>query len=114
MCSARLKDRVERSSRESAGETTEDTVCNAMVSLSTSGHTGVGNKGCRLAIVPVQIKHTKENKIIQTYEFLYTGSSATFCTEKVVRPQRQGKENGHSVKDNGTEETSGLLQNKWT
>lgn len=56
----------------------------------------------------------KKNKIIQTYEFLYTGSSAIFCTEKLVRSQHQEKENGHSVKNNGTEETSGLLQNKQT
>lgn len=48
-------------------------------------HTGAGNSECILPIVPVQIKHKKDTKIIKTYAFLDQGSSATFCTEELAK-----------------------------
>ena len=43
------------------------------------------SKECALAIVPVQVKASKGSKTIQTYAFLDPGSSATFCTENIMR-----------------------------
>ncbi|KAL0164586.1 hypothetical protein M9458_040339, partial [Cirrhinus mrigala] len=48
-------------------------------------HTGAGNSECILPIVPVQIKHKKDTKIIKTYAFLDQGSTATFCTEELAK-----------------------------
>ncbi len=48
-------------------------------------HSGAGNNECILPIVPVQIKHKKDTKIIKTYAFLDQGCTATFCTEELVK-----------------------------
>ena len=53
------------------------------VQVSADDATGAG-KECALAIVPVQVKAAKGSKCIQTYAFLDPGSSATFCTEKLM------------------------------
>ena len=53
------------------------------VQVSADDATGAG-KECALAIVPVQIKAAKGSKCIQTYAFLDPGSSATFCTERLM------------------------------
>ena len=47
--------------------------------------TGAGNSECKLAIVPVKIKMKKGHKVIHTYAFMDPGSSATFCTESLLR-----------------------------
>ena len=41
------------------------------------------DKNCTLAIVPVQVKLSNSNNVVQTYAFLDQGSSATFCTEQL-------------------------------
>ena len=47
--------------------------------------TGAGNSECKLAIVPVKVKMKKGDKVINTYAFMDPGSSATFCTESLLR-----------------------------
>lgn len=54
------------------------------VSAQTCGQTGAGNDKCLMPIVPVQVKSVKGDKLIQTYAFLDPGSSATFCSEKLM------------------------------
>ena len=49
------------------------------------GYTGAGNRECVLAIVPVRLKSKKGTRTVETYAFIDQGSSATFCTEKVMR-----------------------------
>lgn len=49
------------------------------------GRSGAGNDRCILSIVPVQVKSTKGNEIIQTYAFLDPGSTATFCPERLMQ-----------------------------
>ncbi|KAL2083621.1 hypothetical protein ACEWY4_021394 [Coilia grayii] len=49
------------------------------------GHNGAGNSKWALSILPVQVKSVKDNKIMQTYALLDPGSSATFCTERLVQ-----------------------------
>lgn len=46
--------------------------------------TGAGNSECKLAIVPVKVK-IKKKKVIHKYDFMDPGSSATFCTESLLR-----------------------------
>ncbi|KAK0148998.1 hypothetical protein N1851_010605 [Merluccius polli] len=46
--------------------------------------TEAGNTDHKLAIVPVRVKATKGSHSIETYAFLDPGSSATFCTEKLM------------------------------
>lgn len=56
----------------------------SLVSAQTCGHTGAGNEKCLLSIIPVQVKSSKGDKIIQTYAFLDPGSSATFCSKHLM------------------------------
>lgn len=49
---------------------------------STCGHTGAGHHNGILPILPVQVKSSKGNKVIETYAFLDPGSTGTFCSEK--------------------------------
>ena len=51
----------------------------------TCDHTGAGRDRCLLPILPVQVKSIKGDKVIQTYAFLDPGSSATFCSEQLMR-----------------------------
>ncbi|KAK0142226.1 hypothetical protein N1851_020113 [Merluccius polli] len=51
----------------------------------TCGHTRAGRDRCLLSILPVQVKSAKGDKVIQTYAFLDPGSSATFCSEQLMR-----------------------------
>ncbi|KAL4005475.1 hypothetical protein ACER0C_005188 [Sarotherodon galilaeus] len=46
--------------------------------------TGAGDADSILAIVPVQVKAKKGDKAAITYAFLDPGSTATFCTEKLM------------------------------
>lgn len=52
----------------------------ALVKVNTGGLTGAGDQDCKLAIVPVKVKSTKGQKVVETYAFLDLGSSASFCT----------------------------------
>lgn len=75
------------SSTKKTDSSADDTIASALVSLSPSRPTGAGNgnKDSALAIVPVKIKLQKGNKVLNTYAFLDPGSSATFCTEQLMR-----------------------------
>ena len=71
-------------------------VSSALVNLNQKKNpcVGAGDK-CVLAILPVYVKAKKGKKIIETYAFIYTGSSATFCTDSLARQlhlQRKGTE----------------------
>ncbi|XP_056099936.1 uncharacterized protein LOC130078447 [Rhinichthys klamathensis goyatoka] len=66
-------------------KTQEVSVNNASVSLETCGHTGAGSDECVLAIVPVQVKAKSGSTIMNTYAFLDPGSSASFCTQHLMR-----------------------------
>lgn len=57
----------------------------SVLSLATGSDTGAGKKECVLSIVPVKVKMEKGTKCINTYAFLDSGSSATFCTEELAR-----------------------------
>lgn len=54
-------------------------------SLTTCGHTGAGKDRCVLSILPVKVKTSKGNHIINTYAFLDPGSSGTFCSEHLMQ-----------------------------
>ncbi len=55
-----------------------------MVSIQPSGFTGAGRDNCALSIVPVCVKSKKGSKVVTTYAFLDSGSSASFCTESLM------------------------------
>lgn len=60
-------------------------VNNVIVTFQACGQTGAGNNECALSIVPVQTKAKSCSKIVNTYAFLDPGSSASFCTEHLMR-----------------------------
>ncbi|KAI2668803.1 hypothetical protein H4Q32_005610 [Labeo rohita] len=66
-------------------EKTAPTVNNALVSAQACNHAGAGNSSGILPILPVQVKSSLGNKVIQTYAFLDTGSTSTFCSESLMR-----------------------------
>ena len=70
---------------EFKAKTQEALVNNALVSLETCGHTGAGDDDYVLPIVPVQVKAKSGSTIINTYAFLDPGSSASFCTQHLMR-----------------------------
>ncbi len=74
-----------RASNTDSKQPKEPYVSSALVSLQTCGHTGAGNSDGILSILPVQVKSSKGGKIIQTYAFLDPGSTATFCSENLMR-----------------------------
>lgn len=53
--------------------------------LKTCSLTGAGKDRCALSILPVKVKSAKGNRIIHTYAFLDSGSSATFCSERLMQ-----------------------------
>nr|XP_055059768.1 uncharacterized protein LOC129443292 [Misgurnus anguillicaudatus] len=63
----------------------EPSINNVLVSAQTCGHTGAGSNNDILPILPVQVKSAVGNKVIQTYAFLDTGSTSTFCSENLMR-----------------------------
>ncbi len=74
---------------ESSKQLKKIPVSSTQVSLQDGKHTGVRKSQsyteCLLSIVPVQIKSSKGSKILHTYAFLDPGSSASFCTEDLMR-----------------------------
>lgn len=50
----------------------------------TYGLTGAGRNNCFLPIVPVRVKSSRCDQIINTYAFLDPGSSTTFCSENLM------------------------------
>lgn len=63
----------------------EQPLSSALVSQQTCARTGAGKQDHVLSIVPVQVKAKSGNNILETYAFLDPGSSATFCTEHLMR-----------------------------
>ncbi len=62
-----------------------DTVMgSAPESVESSGYIGAGEYECKLSIVPVQVKSKKGNKTVITYAFLDQGSTAVFCTSRLM------------------------------
>ncbi|KAK0147979.1 hypothetical protein N1851_012346 [Merluccius polli] len=47
--------------------------------------TGAGGNYCILSIVPVRIKSKRSNTTIETYAFMDSGTSSTFCSESLMR-----------------------------
>lgn len=88
---------------KSAVETPKEKLSSALVSMTIGDHNGAG-KDCALSILPVQIKHAKGNKVVQTYAFLDPGSTATLCTEKLMNELNiQGQRTGILLKTMGQE-----------
>ena len=74
------------------------------ISVQSSGLTGAGERDCTLAILPVRVKSTKGNEVITTYAFLDPGSSASFCTERLMnRLNVTGKKTGILLRTMGQE-----------
>jgi hypothetical protein len=46
--------------------------------------TGAGDGSCTLAIVPVKVHCKNKGSTVDTYAFLDTGSSVSFCTDKLM------------------------------
>jgi len=67
-----------------AGEKSEATKENAKVYSKACWHIGAGEEECVLSTFPVQVKSSKGNQIVQTYAFLDPGSSASFCTNRLM------------------------------
>ncbi len=74
-----------KENEEKSNESKESSLSSALVSMDAGSRTGAGAKDCALAIVPVKVKLKKGSKAVQTYAFLDPGSSATFCTEQLMR-----------------------------
>lgn len=70
--------------------TSQQAVSSSIQASSGDGgkHAGAGSthktSSCAMSIVPVQVKSNKDSRVITTYAFLDHGSSATFCTEKLM------------------------------
>jgi hypothetical protein len=61
-----------------------------------------------VAIVPVRLKRINSDKYIETYAFLDTGSTATFCTEEVMRSLNiEGKKTRINLQTMGQETVQG-------
>lgn len=73
--------------RSSEGSTSEHSSPQEQVSSKSelSAVTGAGGSDCVLSIVPVRIKSKRSNNTIETYAFMDSGSSATFCSERLMR-----------------------------
>ncbi len=67
------------------GTIEEKQVSNALVTLQTFAHIGAGEQDCFLSTVPVQVKSKLGDFTVTTYAFLDPGSTATFCTEGLMR-----------------------------
>lgn len=67
--------------------TPSDSVVSGFVGTSATinGATSDDNEESILAIVPVQVKSNKGQRVIKTYAFLDPGSTACFCTENLMK-----------------------------
>ncbi len=70
--------------REKQVEKQNDAIGNALVSPKACGHIGAGDQKCILSNVPVKVKAAKGSKVLEVYAFLDPGSSATFCTQRLM------------------------------
>lgn len=87
------RNEAEKFKKENVKESDKTSVSSGLVSLAMHGLES-SDQHCTLPIVPVQVKLSNSNHIIQTYAFLNQGSSATFCTDKLrKRLNAKGKRN---------------------
>ncbi len=77
---ARTRDSPKGDDSQTEGNTS-NSITIAMVSMD---QTGGSVTDCKLSIVPVKVKANKGSHVIYTYVFLDPGSSATFCTERIM------------------------------
>ncbi|XP_056125219.1 uncharacterized protein LOC130103060 [Rhinichthys klamathensis goyatoka] len=76
----------------------------AVVSVQSSGLTGAGKQDCTLSILPVQVKSKRGQETVVTYAFLDPGSTASFCTERLMtRLNLTGKKLGILLRTMGQE-----------
>lgn len=76
----------------------------AVVSVQSSGLTGAGKQDCTLSILPVQVKSKRGQETLVTYAFLDPGSTASFCTERLMnRLNLTGKKLGILLRTMGQE-----------
>lgn len=74
------------------------TLSNAMVSVNDSDPMGAGQiTQCILANVPMKVKISTSDKVINTYAFLDPGSSATFCTDSLKRKLNVSSKNTTNI-----------------
>ncbi|KAG1936405.1 hypothetical protein F2P79_018737 [Pimephales promelas] len=86
----------------------ETAVGSSLISVQSSGLTGAGDHDCTLSIVPVQVKHRKGHKVLITYAFLDPGSSASFCTERLMNKLNvRGRRTGILLRTMGQEKVVG-------
>lgn len=85
ICGSRHPTMLHIYQREDEAEAEKDrgkscVVDSALMRVNTGGLTGAGDQECKLAIVPVKVKSSKGQRVVETYAFLDPGSSASFCT----------------------------------
>ncbi|VDI11858.1 Hypothetical predicted protein [Mytilus galloprovincialis] len=56
-----------------------------VVNSSTSSDKGAGDVTCAMAIIPVRVKLNNRSQSVETYAFFDSGSSITFCSQKLMR-----------------------------
>lgn len=78
------KDSVTRKDGEHTENTEQSKTSNSCTTPSACGLTGAGHCNGILTILPVEVKCSKGNKIIETHAFLDPGSTGTFCTRKLI------------------------------
>ncbi|VDI27101.1 Hypothetical predicted protein [Mytilus galloprovincialis] len=54
------------------------------VNSSTSSDKGAGDVTCAMAIIPVRVKLNNRSQSVETYAFFDSGSSITFCSQKLM------------------------------
>jgi len=94
--------KLERGERSETSRTGEKAI------LKACGHIGASEveEECVLSIVPVKVKSNKGNQIIQTYAFLDPGSTASFCTSKLMNQlNMSGKKTNILLRTMGQEKT---------
>ncbi|KAI2645448.1 Gag-Pol polyprotein [Labeo rohita] len=80
---------------EKSASGSQRAVSSGLVSLEKNGLRS-SDDHCTLAIVPVKVKLSNSDHIVQTYAFLDPGSSASFCTEN-LRRQLNAKGKQHRI-----------------
>ena len=85
-------------------EQSKDSADTQQSSSETCGHTGAGRDQCVLSILPVKVKSAKGSRTITTYAFLDPGSSATFCSEHLMKKLKlTGKKTSFLLRTMGQE-----------
>ena len=93
---------------KATAETEETPISSALVSAGDA--TGAG-RDCALAILPVRVKVANGSRYIQTYAFLDPGSTATFCTEKLMNQLNvKGRKTEILLRTMGQEKPAGTYE----